>query len=144
MTANVEEEAIKALIERRAQAVRDKDVDALMADVDPAALSFDVVGPLRFAGADDVRARAREWFASFESTIELETRELKIEANGKVAFYHCLNRIRGALAGGNKVDMWVRSTVCLRKENEKWMITHQHTSVPFDATTGEAALDLKP
>jgi hypothetical protein len=26
----------------------------------------------------------------------------------------------------------------------KWMATHTHVSVPFDASTGKAAFDLKP
>jgi hypothetical protein len=28
--------------------------------------------------------------------------------------------------------------------DENWMVTHEHNSVPFDAETGKASLDLKP
>lgn len=137
-------EAIRTLIEQRTRAVREKDLDSLIAEVEPAAISFDVVGPLQFSGADAARARAEEWFGSFDGPIELESRDLKIEASEDLGFCYGLNRIRGTLGSGDKVDMWVRSTVCLRKRNSRWTIVHQHTSVPFNAATGEAALDLKP
>jgi ketosteroid isomerase-like protein len=40
--------------------------------------------------------------------------------------------------------MWVRATLCLRRIDGKWMIAHEHQSVPFDVETGKASLDLKP
>jgi ketosteroid isomerase-like protein len=40
--------------------------------------------------------------------------------------------------------MWVRATTCYRKIDGKWMITHEHQSVPFDTESGKASLDLEP
>jgi ketosteroid isomerase-like protein len=40
--------------------------------------------------------------------------------------------------------MWWRTTVCFRKLDGKWMVTHEHNSVPFDVESGKASLDLKP
>jgi ketosteroid isomerase-like protein len=40
--------------------------------------------------------------------------------------------------------MWVRATLCFRKTNGKWVVTHQHLSAPFDPASGQASLDLKP
>lgn len=40
--------------------------------------------------------------------------------------------------------MWVRATICFRKIEGKWMITHEHNSTPFDVETGRASLDLQP
>jgi ketosteroid isomerase-like protein len=138
------EHEIRNIIEARTLAVRDKDVDALMAQVHPSALSFDVVDPLQYAGADAARARAKEWFASFAGPIDLEVRDLRIEAGDDVAYCHSLNRLRGVFANGDKVDMWVRSTVCLKRLEGRWKILHQHTSVPFDGKTGMASLNLEP
>jgi ketosteroid isomerase-like protein len=47
------------------------------------------------------------------------------------------------MTNGSAVDMWVRSTVCLRTSGD-WLIVHEHTSVPFDAESGRATLDLTP
>lgn len=38
----------------------------------------------------------------------------------------------------------VVATVCFHKIDEKWMVTHEHNSVPFDAKSGKASLDFKP
>jgi len=40
--------------------------------------------------------------------------------------------------------MWWRETACYRKVEGEWLITHQHSSVPFDVESGKASLDLKP
>jgi ketosteroid isomerase-like protein len=39
----------------------------------------------------------------------------------------------------------VRATICYRKIDGKWMVTHEHVSVPFYMDgTYRAAVDLKP
>jgi len=40
--------------------------------------------------------------------------------------------------------MWWRSTVCYRKTEGSWKITHEHNSVPFNVETGKPSLDLEP
>jgi ketosteroid isomerase-like protein len=63
--------------------------------------------------------------------------------DGDVAFCHFLYRVSGTTANG-KIGMWVRATVCLRRIDGRWLITHEHDSVPFEPETGKAALDLQP
>jgi ketosteroid isomerase-like protein len=48
------------------------------------------------------------------------------------------------MTNGREVDMWVRSTVCFRQDEGAWAVAHEHTSVPFDAASGKASVDLKP
>jgi len=39
----------------------------------------------------------------------------------------------------------VRATVCYRKTDGKWMVAHEHVSVPFCMDgSNRAAVDLKP
>jgi ketosteroid isomerase-like protein len=45
---------------------------------------------------------------------------------------------------GTDVAMWVRSTAGLRHDDHGWKIVHEHSSVPFDGTTGEALTRLRP
>ena len=45
---------------------------------------------------------------------------------------------------GQKTDLWLRWTACLRKINSKWLIVHHQNSVPVDLENGKAVLDLKP
>jgi ketosteroid isomerase-like protein len=65
-------------------------------------------------------------------------------AGKDVAFLHCIERVSGTLKGGQKSDIWLRATSGLRKIKGKWLITHDHISVPVDFESGKAALELKP
>ena len=139
-----DEVEVRNLIENRAQAVRAKDIDALMSNVAPDVVSFDVVNPLQYVGSDEVRARAEEWFSSFQGPIGHELRDLTISVTGEIGYGHSLNRVSGKTKDGAEIDMWIRATVGLRKIEGKWLVTHQHGSVPFDPKTGKPSLDLKP
>ena len=61
-----------------------------------------------------------------------------------VAFSHGLSHVSATTTDGRKLDMWWRTTVCFRKIAGKWMVTHEHNSVPFDVESGKASLDLQP
>jgi uncharacterized protein (TIGR02246 family) len=139
-----DEARIRALVEDRIKAVRAKDVNGAMSNVAPDVLSFDVVNPLQSTGADAARKRAKEWFSSFHGPIGYEVRDLNITVGDTVAFCHSLNRVSATTTDGKKLEMWWRATLCFRRIDGKWMVTHEHQSVPFDPESGAAALDLKP
>jgi uncharacterized protein (TIGR02246 family) len=135
---------IRALIANKIEAVRAKDVDWAISNYAPDVLSFDVVNPLRYLGAEAIRKRLEEWFSSFQGSIGLEIRDLSVTVGEALAFSHCLNHVSATTTDGRKLDMWWRETACYRKIEGKWLITHQHSSVPFDVESGKASLDLKP
>ena len=141
---NVDETQIRALIDDRAKAVRSKDSNGAISNVAPDVLSFDVVNPLQHIGSDASKRRAEEWFSSFQGPIGFEIRDLNITAGDDVAFSHGLSHVSATRKDGVGLDMWWRTTVCFRKVDGKWMITHEHNSVPFDVESGKASLDLKP
>jgi ketosteroid isomerase-like protein len=135
---------IRALIDERVKAVRDKDARAAVAAIAPGIVIFDVVNPLRRIGSEENEQRAQDWFASFKGPIGFEIRDLSITAGDDVAFSHALHRYSGTTTDGTKIGMWVRATACYRKLDGTWTIVHEHQSVPFDPRTGAAALDLNP
>ena len=139
-----DEAQIRTLIEGRVKAVSKKDSNALLSNHAADILSFDVINPLQHSGVDAVRARAEKWFASYQSSIGYEIRDLNIITSETVAFCHFLYQVSGTLNDGGNINMWVRATVCLSKVGGKWLITHEHQSVPFDVETGKASLDIKP
>jgi uncharacterized protein (TIGR02246 family) len=140
----LDEVQIRALIEEKIKAVRAKDIDGAMSSYAPDVLSFDVVNALQYFGSDAIRKRLEEWFSSFQGSIGFEIRDLSITSGDAVAFSHSLNHVSATTTGGGKLDMWWRETACYRKIDGKWLITHQHSSVPFDVESGKASLDLKP
>jgi uncharacterized protein (TIGR02246 family) len=121
-----------------------KDVNRLMSHHAPDVLLFDVVNPLRYAGVDAARNRMEDWFSSFQGPINYEMRDMTIAADEDVAFCHSLQHVNGTKIDGTTFDVWWRATVCFRKLDGKWLVTHAHSSVPFDVETGRASLDLKP
>ncbi|MBA3356218.1 MAG: nuclear transport factor 2 family protein [Pyrinomonadaceae bacterium] len=141
--ANAKSEAlIRNIIETRAKAVRAGDVDAMMADVADDVVMFDVVDPLRREGV--AAARAAKWVATYDGPISWENRDVHVAADGDVAFSHALTRVTGKLKTAAEVDMWFRTTLGLRRIAGRWLITHDHGSVPFNPENGKALLDLKP
>ena len=139
-----DEAQLRALIDNRAKAVRDKNVDEAISRVAPDILSFDVVNPFQQMGSDASKRRAEDWFSSFEGPIGYEIRDLSITAGHDVAFSHGLSHVSATKTDGGQLDMWWRTTLCFRKIDEKWMVTHEHNSVPFDVESGKATLDFKP
>ena len=138
------EAEIRKLIDDQAKAVREKNIDGSMANYAPDIVSFDVVNPLQKIGLDAYRKRAEEWFSSFQGPIGYEIRYLNITTGDDVAFCHSLNRVSATKTDGGKLEMWWRATVCYRRIDFNWKVTHEHQSVPFDVGTGKASLDLKP
>jgi uncharacterized protein (TIGR02246 family) len=143
MTTTNEAE-IRGLIDDWVKALRARDIDALVLNYAPDVVSFDVVNPLQRKGRDAVRKRADEWISSWQGPINSEIRELSITADDNVAFSHHLCRFNGTKKSGGEIDMWIRATLCFGKVDGKWMVAHEHVSVPFDPQSGQASLDLKP
>ena len=138
------ESQIRDMVSEWVKAVRAKDVYGSTSDYGSDVVMFDLVNPLQHIGSDAARKRAQEWFSSLESPIGYKIRDLKVTAGDDVAFCQSLNHVSGTTTQGKKIDMWWRATVCLRKSDGKWLVTHEHSSVPFDVESGKASIDLKP
>lgn len=138
------EEQLRALITERIAALAAKDGAALDARLAPDVVLFDALPPLRRSGRADVQAKTTDWLAGYAGPIGYEVREVTIVAGSDVAFCHYLSRVTGTLRDGQAVDMWVRTTLGCQKGAGGWTISHEHTSVPFDAATGQAAVALHP
>jgi PhnB protein len=137
---------IRALLEERIVALRDKDADLALSGYAADVVSFDLAPPLRYIG-DQVldKAAIESWFSTWRGPIGWEICDLDIAAESGLAFARALNRMTGTKTDGKKIDLWVRSTACFRKSGGKWAIVHEHTSVPFYMDGSyKAAIDLKP
>jgi len=140
----IDEAQIGELIDRWLRALRAKDLEGIMSCYAPDILVFDLLPPLRYVGADAYRKNWAEWFPTFQGPIGYELRDLTITRGDDLAFSHSLNRVSGKRTDGTDSNTWVRATVCYRKIDGKWMIAHEHVSVPFYMESGKASVDLKP
>ena len=128
MTSNDSE--IRALLDRRVDACRAKDIDLLMSLHSPDIVYYDVVLPVQFAGSDEVRRNFKRWFDEYDGPIGLETYDLNIAMGADVAFAHMLHVDGGTRNNGVEGAIWIQSTVCCRRSGDKWLITHEHISLP--------------
>lgn len=138
------EAELRALIATQAEAVRRRDVEGALAHYAPDVRLYDVTEPLQLVGREAAARRLREWFAAFRGAIGYELRDLTVVAEEQAAFCYSLHRVIGVRADGTRLDMWWRATTCYRREKGQWTVTHEHSSVPFDPSSGAASLRLKP
>ena len=138
------EQELRELVEERVAAVRTKDPTPLADRQDPDIVIFDVLPPLYSRGGGAVVEKTRAWFDSYAGDIGYEVHDLRVTADGDVGFCSFLYHVNGTLTGGDDVDMWVRATLCCRRRDGRWLITHDHESVPFDPASGQALISLAP
>lgn len=125
-----DESELKALLDSRVDACQAKDIDRLMALYSPGIVYYDVVPPLQFVGSADVRRNFIRWFDQYDGPIGLETHDLDIAVSADAAFAHMLHLDSGTRNSGPEGAVWLRSTVCCQRTDGKWLITHEHISMP--------------
>jgi uncharacterized protein (TIGR02246 family) len=138
------EAEIKKILDGGIKALHDKNIEGVMSMYAPDVVSFDIVPPLQYVGADVFRNVWEEVFSVYQGPLDYEFHDPTIIAGDDMAFVYSLNHISGTLKNGQKTDLWLRWTACFRKINGKWLVVHHQNSVPADLQTGRAALDLKP
>ncbi|RSM89409.1 DUF4440 domain-containing protein [Kibdelosporangium aridum] len=121
------------------------DAEAIVGQYAPQMVKYDLAPPLRNVAPLDAGA-LKTWFATFDGPVDYEIRDLEVVAGAEVAYTTSLHRLSATPLGSSEsFDLWFRVTVCLRKIDGDWRVTHEHSSTPFymDGSFG-AALDLQP
>jgi ketosteroid isomerase-like protein len=137
---------IAALEQRIAKGVEAKNADAVMANYIPGdqLMVFDLIPPREYDGWE---AYKKDWQGVFDSCagpISMKITDLKVVSDGKLAVGHSLQHFNCSTAKGYKINMVMRTTDAYRKVNGKWLIFHEHNSVPVDMTTAKADMSSKP
>jgi uncharacterized protein (TIGR02246 family) len=135
---------VRECIDALARALRAKDIDALMGHYAPDVVVFDLM-PLQTLGADAYRKNFEAWFASVRGPIDYQIRDLRITLSDDVALCHYVGHVATTRTSEEKAEYRVRVTAGCRKLNGRWMITHEHVSVPFPSRESlQAALASRP
>ena len=124
-----DESEIRELVERWATAVHAGDLDTVLADHAEDIVMFDVPPP--HDGVRGIDAYRETWPPFFEwqrQGASFEITELTVTAGSDVAFAHALLRCGTADEFAKEPDRRLRLTVGLRKQDDRWMVTHEHHS----------------
>ncbi|WP_336029117.1 YybH family protein [Geodermatophilus sp. FMUSA9-8] len=120
-----DEDRVRAALDVWAEAVRRADVDAVAALHTADVVLFDVVPPMTVTGLDAYLEQWRLfWDAQGEGVFDLT--RLTVVAGPDVAFAYGLLRVGAAGTEGFEV----RLTVGLRLVEGRWLVVHEHHSVP--------------
>ena len=137
---------IRALEERFVAAFKAKDLDAIMKAYAPGqtVVVFDVIPPRQYVGAAAYRKDWQAFLESFAGPITVELTDLDVGADRNLAYSHSIQRVAGTDKQGKKLDLTVRVTDVYKKVRGRWLIIHEHVSVPVDLDTGKPDLSSKP
>jgi uncharacterized protein (TIGR02246 family) len=131
-----DEEQIRSLIERWADAVHRGDLSGVLADHSEDIVMFDVPPP--YEGVRGIDAYRETWPPFFEwqaRGASFEIVSLGVTAGDDVAYAHALLRCGTPQELADQPALRLRLTLGLRKEQGRWVVAHEHHSFPD--TSGE-------
>jgi uncharacterized protein (TIGR02246 family) len=127
-----DEEQIRALIERWAEAVHGGDLDVVVADHAEDIVMFDVPPPHPgVRGLDAYRATWPPFFRWQAGGASFEIESLDVTAGTDVAFAYALLRCGTRQDFAEHPDNRLRLTFGLRREDGRWVVAHEHHSFPL-------------
>ncbi|SDM68166.1 YybH family protein [Allokutzneria albata] len=128
---STDEQQIRNLIERWAAAVHAGDLDRVLADHTDDIVMFDVPPPHDgVIGIDAYRATWPPFFQWQAQGASFEIVSLDVTAGTDVAFAHALLRCGTPDELAAQPENRLRLTLGLRKEQDRWVVAHEHHSFP--------------
>jgi ketosteroid isomerase-like protein len=128
-------------------AIYEKDVKRFVSAFASDIHIYDCWGNWECMGISQWEKIVKEWFDGLsEEGVLLKTdfNDLVVEENSNLAFVHCAVTFAAYNDSGEKLrQITNRFTFGLRKENESWIITHAHSSLPISMETGKGIFNLK-
>jgi uncharacterized protein (TIGR02246 family) len=125
------EQQIRTLIERWADAVHAGDMDRVLADHADDIVMFDVPPP--HDGVRGIDAYRETWPPFFEwqrRGASFEIVSLEVTAGEDVAYAHALLRCGTPKELAEMPENRLRLTLGLRKQEDRWVVAHEHHSFP--------------
>jgi uncharacterized protein (TIGR02246 family) len=132
-----DEEQIRTLVQRWAQAVHAGDLDGVLSDHAEDVVMFDVPPPREgVRGLAAYRDTWPDFFAWQRQGACFELTSLEVTAGTDVAFAHALLRCGMPQDLERDPDLRLRLTLGFRRQDGRWVVAHEHHSFP-DTSTGD-------
>ena len=132
LTKNPDNEIqIRLLVENWANAVRNKDIQTILAHHSNDVVMYDVPKPFQSVGIDAYRKTWDTFFAYTKFGV-FDFHELHIIADEHVAFCFATMKCADKSNSVDFVELDFRLTIGLKKINDQWTIVHEHHSIPSE------------
>ena len=143
---STDETQIREVIEAHAAVLKTGDVDTIVSYYAPEVVQFSLAPPLQQSTDARNPAQLRSWIATFEAPPTREVTQLQITVGPDIAFATSLDCLSATPKGRtDSFSLWHRVTLGLRKIDGRWLITHEHQSVPFEMDGSfRASVGLQP
>lgn len=136
------ETAIRRLDTELTEAARERDVERAMACYAPDVEVFRSESGQEESGIEALRKAEELRFSTIAGPVRREVTGFRLRVDESIAFSHALVRTRATLTDGGTLDTTERVTTGYREAGDRWLIVHQHTSVP--ARTGAPGAEEVP
>lgn len=135
---------LQATLDAWSEACRSKDVARIMSHYAEDVVAYDAVGPLRFEGRPAYQAHWQVCMDMCDGATMFEVHEPNLLVSDELAVVHALLHCGGTDEKGQLQSSWMRLTQCLRRQGDRWLIVHDHFSMPCDMESGKTSFDLQP
>lgn len=128
--SSADEAVIRRMIEDWASAVRARDIHGILANHSADVLMFDVPPPFESRG---IKAYETTWglfYSAQPEPIAFDILRMDVVVGADVAFVAALMQCAERGTNGERVPLDFRLTVGLRKVSNRWLILHEHHSIP--------------
>ena len=122
---------IRKLVENWAKAVRNKDIETILAHHSADIVMYDVPKPFQSVGLDAYR-KTWDTFFAFTKLGVFDIQELHVVADENVAFCFAAMKCADKSNSAEFVELDFRLTIGLKKIANEWTIVHEHHSVPSE------------
>lgn len=113
-------------------AIQAKDVDRIMSHYVKSddLIVFDVLPPIEYRGWEAYRKDWQDFFGQVKSLDKADLSDLHAKSSGSLAYYSAKMHLEATMQDDKKINMDLRITDVLQKTGGKWLIIHEHVSVP--------------
>jgi len=128
-----------------AEAVYARDVSALLALYHPQVTVYDMWETWLYDGRDAWRSMIEGWFASLgDERVEVTFEGVHNTVTPELALVHAIVTYAGLSASGERLRaMNNRLTLTLTRQEDHWLILHEHSSAPVHFDTGKVNLQYR-
>ena len=128
-TRSDEERILRQLIADWSAAARQRNYEGVLAHHAPNILMFDVPPPFQSEGLAAYRKTWDLFFGSMAEPPTFDFSDVRVTVGADLAFATAQGRCLSREKDGTE-EIHFRLTMCFQKQNDKWLIVHEHHSLP--------------